>query len=509
MHHSISKPAFPSAEIILVEDEHVVALDLQRMLRGLGYTVNHLYSSGEAIIADLAEGRKTPDLILMDIHLAGELSGIETASHIARIHSIPVIMLTAFTDPKTVDKALAVSPYGYIVKPFDMRELKTSITIALLRHRMETEVIRSRSRLFAAVQCLPDGIMITDAEDIIVEVNEGLLHLFGTNRDKIIGCSVTKIIEQYELDLSGSPCCIRTYEEKWVKVFQGQLDDTASGRIISCQDITARVRAEKQLEAAQQRMRHTAKMEALGRMSEGIAHDFNNMLTVVSGHISVLQQHIDELNTRDSGQNDGDMLISNGIQGIQAAARKSGEIIRQLLAFSRNQAMQFESLYIDQFLTEKHESLQSLLIDDYDIELSLNNGAHRILIDPGSLNHAIINLVLNARDALPGSGRILLQTECIHLEEVLNTQIDSIPAGTYTVLSVLDQGSGISFETVEQIFEPFYTTKTGSGGFGLGLSIVYGIVKQSNGYVQVHPNHPKGTIFRLYFPVHTPDSHQP
>ena len=487
--------------VVIVEDEHIVALDIKLSLQRNGFLVPKVFSRGEELLQYLEKGSEHPDIILMDIHLAGNLSGIEVSAQVADLYRIPVIILTAYADPLTVEKTLSTLPYGYLLKPFNDRELQTAITIALLRHRVQVEAENSRDLLNLAIESLPDGILVSDGSGAVVQVNQRFLELYAVDRDAILGSSINRIIEQYSMNLDGSPFELIASpgnSTRWLEAYQGDLPGGNLGTIVSCREVTARLNAERQLAEARQRTQYDAKMEALGRLSGGIAHDFNNLMTIVSGHASNLKQEYEAVHTRlpeETAQ-----IMHNGIDGILAAAKKSGALVRQLLTFSRNQVMKKESVPVDQRLSQLHDILQRLMIGEYKIVIDTDASDKKICINTDQFEQVVINLVLNARDAMISGGLITISTRVVKLEQMVKNGMEAIPAGLYLALSVADQGNGIPPATLEKIFDPFFSTKEGVQGFGLGLSIVYGIVKQSKGYIRVNSELNRGTVFELLFP---------
>lgn len=491
------------ASVLVVEDEHIVALDIQTSLQRCGFSLFATCSSGEAAIQLLQESRQQPDIVLMDIHLSGPMDGIQTANHVIQNFVLPVIILTAYSDQKTITKALGASPYGYLVKPFDIRDLKTTIIIALLRHRVEQETLQAKELLFSAIEGLPDGIMISDESNLIIEVNHKFCRMFGIQKKDILTQSSSVIISNFGLKVDGSPCQVEGHDDFWLEIYIRPLQGDIARNIYIFRDVSQRVAAERDLKRTQQRFRYTEKMEALGRMSEGIAHDFNNFLAIISGHIAVLQQSWDDIKAFPESLNaDSSDKLANSIGGAQEAVKRSGELVKQLLAFSRNYVSRMSAFRLDSLLEQLEEDLPKLLIGDYRIEIHKGAGDTYMYAHYSSVEQILINLVLNSRDAMSAGGTIRISSRIQCVESPLETVMDSVPVGDYIVVTVADEGSGIQREILEHVFEPFYSTKEGSGCSGLGLSIVYGIVKQSKGYIQVHTAQGKGTAFNIYFPLH-------
>lgn len=231
------------------------------------------------------------------------------------------------------------------------------------------------------------------------------------------------------------------------------------------------------------------KMEALGRLSGGVAHDFNNVLTAIMGNDEILLK----------GLHREDPLYRNA-QGIMDAAERAAALTRQLLAFSRKQALQPRVLDLNAVIKHILNMLKRLISEEIALVTVLDPSLGNVKADTGQIEQVILNLVLNARDAMPRGGKLTITTANAEFLEPRTCHLDEIPPGRYVVLSVSDTGSGIDPATQEQIFEPFYTTKAMGKGTGLGLSTVYGIVKQSEGYIDVISQPGSGTTFIIYLP---------
>jgi PAS domain S-box-containing protein len=259
---------------------------------------------------------------------------------------------------------------------------------------------------------------------------------------------------------------------------QGQ----ATRMIGTAQDITERRQLEEQL-------RHAQKLDAIGRLAGGIAHDLNNALTAIAGYSELAL-----------GVLRGEHPAHDDVLEIRRAAERAASVTRQLLAFSRKQRLEPRVFDLNQAVENLGRMLARLLGDNVRLRTSLTTEPTSIHADPGQIEQAIINLVVNARDAMPGGGEIVLATSVERLAEGVSSPHASIPAGTYVTLGVSDTGHGMSAETQAHIFEPFFTTKDVGKGTGLGLAMVYGTVNQSGGFVFVESEVDGGTTFRIYFP---------
>jgi len=247
-------------------------------------------------------------------------------------------------------------------------------------------------------------------------------------------------------------------------------------------DITDQKRLEDQLRQAQ-------KMEAVGRLAGGVAHDFNNLLMVIQGHTSLLGERLPD----GSGER-------RSVDQIQKSAERAATLTRQLLAFSRMQVMQPRVLDLNGVVADTGKMLRRVIGEHIELILRYDSGLGRVKADPGQIEQVLLNLVVNARDAMPSGGKLVIETCNLMIDEAAARRTSSLQPGSYVVLSVSDTGVGMDPETQSHIFEPFFTTKEQGKGTGLGLATVYGIVQQSGGHITVYSQPGQGATFRLYFP---------
>jgi signal transduction histidine kinase/ActR/RegA family two-component response regulator len=242
------------------------------------------------------------------------------------------------------------------------------------------------------------------------------------------------------------------------------------------------------LKKSRESMLRSARLEAVGRLAGGVAHDFNNLVMIIKGYSDMLldstpaksRPHLDE---------------------IKRAGDRASALTRQLLAFSRKQILEPQILDPNQTVRNMVKMLQVLIGEDVELVTSLSDEIGRVQADPGQLEQVVMNLAVNARDAMPNGGELIIQTQQTHLDESYAAAHHDVTAGSYVLIAVTDTGSGMSKETLEHIFEPFFTTKEPGKGTGLGLATVYGIVKQSHGHITVSSEPGSGTTFKIYFPA--------
>lgn len=255
-------------------------------------------------------------------------------------------------------------------------------------------------------------------------------------------------------------------------------------------------RAELERKTAVEQLRQAQKMEAIGQLAGGIAHDFNNLLTVINGYSTLLLQKLEP-----------DSQMSKEIEQILNAGERATRLIQQLLTFCRRQIIAPQQLNVNSFITSLHKILSRLIGENISLGTKLSSEIGLIMADAGQIEQIVMNLVINARDALESGGAITIETANCDPDDGFISQQGDTPPENFIVISVKDNGMGMSREVISRIFEPFFTTKEQGSGTGLGLATVYGIVKQSNGYIQVKSEVGMGSEFRVYLPK-CPDSEQ-
>src|ERR1700722_16551471 len=247
-------------------------------------------------------------------------------------------------------------------------------------------------------------------------------------------------------------------------------------------DVTENLAADEQLRQAQ-------KMEAIGQLTGGIAHDFNNILTVITGTIEILEEGVA-----------GDPGLVEITRMIDEAAIRGAELTQRLLAFARRQPLQPRTTDVNTLIVDAAKLLRPTLGEHVEIESVFEEDAWPALVDPGQLSTALINLALNARDAMPRGGKLVLETGNVHLDENYARAHAEVHPGPYVMIAVSDTGLGIPAAILDKVFDPFFTTKDVGKGTGLGLSMVYGFVKQSDGHIKIYSEEGHGTTIKIYLP---------
>lgn len=295
---------------------------------------------------------------------------------------------------------------------------------------------------------------------------------------------VSRMDEEYFQRLDGTVNCLLWEVRPWYK-----MDGSVGGIIILTEDITRRKTAEKDRKKLQDLLTQSQKMESIGRLAGGIAHDLNNLLSPILGYSEMMAA---ELETNDNRKNWADEILKAGI--------RARDLVRQLLAFSRKQTLEFNSVDVGVIVHQFKSLLRRTIPEDIQIDLILSKDTPTILADVGQLEQVIMNLAVNAADAMPNGGVLSIETKPIELDEAYAAIHPGMKPGPYVMLSISDTGQGMDEETRKKVFEPFFTTK-GESGTGLGLATVYGIVKQHDGNIWVYSEPGEGTTIKIFLPV--------
>ena len=530
----------PIANILVVDDDPKTLLGMEALLAGPGRNIVTVDSGRTALRALL---RQDFVLILLDVRMP-EMDGFETATLIRqnkRFRYTPIIFLSAIdTLASDVSKGVTSGAVDYLFKPVVPEILRTKVGVFVDLFRMserlkEQAVRQSEERFRLVIESLQDyAVFMMDPEGRVNMWNLGAERISGWQQEDVIG---QNFMRHYVAGGHGNHDSARVllraasegrYEEESWHVrkdgskFWGNLIVTPvrddDGKLIGfssiTRDLTERRRSEEEMqrlnaelakrvevqseeivrtiherEKLQEQLLQAQKMESIGTLAGGIAHDFNNILNVISGYSSALLEH------RDNAKK-----IEELVEIISESVKRGASVTQQLLAMARKTETSFEPVDINGLLTK----LQALVRETFirAIEVSCQTAATLpiVLADPNQINQVMLNLCVNARDAMPNGGKLLLATGMISGSS-LRQRFQEARAPDYVWITVADTGFGMDETVRERVFEPFFTTKEPGQGTGLGLSVVYGIIRNHDGFVDVASQPGQGTIFYIYLPI--------
>jgi two-component system cell cycle sensor histidine kinase/response regulator CckA len=499
--------------ILMVEDLATDAQLIERELRKASIDfVSKRVETKEAFLKALIEFQ--PDIVLSDYSLP-QFSGLD-ALRLLKQSPVPppFILITGSLTEEVAVKCMKEGAHDYILKT-SLKRLPSAVLNALAKRQAEDEKSRAEAALHRSEELYrliaentSDLICMLDANGDHVYVSPSYREVLGYRPEELLGRSCFSLIHPDDLSLmkerftrslaGGTPERVelrfrhkdgnwRVFEtvENWVRAGQ----DKPQQAILVSRDLTERKLAQEALRNSEEQLRQAQKLEAVGQLAGGVAHDFNNILTVISGYSDILIKKTAE-----------DDPNRSKIEEIKLAAQRASSLTSQLLAFSRKQVLQPRLFNLNTLVADMGNMLRRLIGEDVELASALTDEAAQINADPGQIEQVLMNLVVNARDAMPNGGKITVETTIVEIDRGYADGHVALQPGQYVMLAVSDNGSGIDAETRKHIFEPFYTTKEQGKGTGLGLSTVYGIVKQSGGNIWVYSEPGQGTVFKIYLP---------
>jgi PAS domain S-box-containing protein len=513
------------AKIIVVEDERIVALDLKRGLQELGYDVIDIAAAGEAAVAAAREQK--PDLVLMDIGLPGEMNGIEAARIIHGNYDIPVVYLTAYADDKTLKEATTTGPYGYLVKPFEERELKSTIEVALFKHKMEQELKESRARFQAIFEQNIDAIVLFKQSNFdVIDLNPAAVSLFQYDKDELIkdfpsvfkNRAMYRVFmreikefhgKRYSEELFFFDRCGLQKKDGFeiicsIQVNVIKLQET---NVLYCvfRDITEKITIEEESRQLQAKLMHANRMTSLGTLASGLAHEINNPNNFIMSNTQIVQHVWDDAarilrEHRKQGGNFSlgglpfsqvDAVVPKLLKDTVEGARRIKHITDNLKEFSRPREVRMgDRISINKVLQFSITMLGNQIKKFTDV-FSFEPGDDIPFFEgnPQQIEQVIVNLIQNALQSLPG------KTHGVRVSSFYDK------SGQTAVVKIEDEGVGMSKDIMSRITDPFFTTKQDQGGTGLGLYISYSIIKAHKGVLEFRSLPGKGTTATIKLPV--------
>jgi len=368
------------------------------------------------------------------------------------------------------------------------------------RRNTEEELRGSEAKFRSYVNDAPFAILVVDQYGTIVEFNREAVDLTGYDSAQLHSLKVHELHPAQDQP-TVLACLAALHKDKhaegelrvqrkdgklvWVALHAVMLDNGSSLGFMY--DVTERKTSEENLHMLEEQFRQAQKMEAVGRLAGGIAHDFNNLLMVIMAQTELLSMELGE-------------SVRERVESIMSPTRRGAQLTGQLLAFSRKQTLQPTVTTLNQIVIGISEMLRRMVGEDIDVRLALEEHPWPVMMDRSQFEQVLMNLAVNARDAMPEGGRLTLETKNCKISDEYQDTHPAVPPGEYVLLAVSDTGSGMTAEVKLRLFEPFYTTKAQGKGTGLGLSMVYGVVKQSNGFIWVYSELGEGTTFKIYLP---------
>ncbi len=484
--------------VLLVEDSEDDAVLVLRELRKNGYAPSsERVETAEAMREALAS--KSWDIVLSDCSMPhfGAVPALELLKGTGL--DVPFVIVSGTIGEEAAVSAMRAGAHDFVLKgklarlaPTIERELRESEG-RKARRRAESDLRESEARYRALFESSPQPMWVFDAQTLVfLAVNEAAVRHYGYSRGEFATMTVADI----EVPAPRLPeNATRQHRTKDGTILRVELKSHGfefngrHARLVLVNDVTERLRAEEALRKTEEQLRQAQKMDAVGRLAGGVAHDFNNMLSVILGYGELIMADLKP----------GDP-VRDDLREMSNAAKRAADLTRQLLMFSRQQVIEPKVLDLNAVLGGMDKMLRRLLGADVDLVSVLNASVGRVKADPGHMEQVIMNLAVNARDAMPSGGKLTMETGNVVLDEAYARDHAGATAGPHVMLAVSDTGTGMDAATQARIFEPFFTTKDAGKGTGLGLSTVFGIVKQSGGNLWVYSEPGKGATFKVYLP---------
>jgi PAS domain S-box-containing protein len=484
--------------LLVVDDTDANRYAVVRHLKAMGLTVEEASNGKEALNKVQAVN---PDLIILDIRMP-DMNGFEVTRILKsdeRTAGIPILHISAsFTDPASMARGLENGADGYLTHPIDPQILMATVRSLLRARNAEKEVRAAAGHWQATFDAIGEGVCITDRSGVVQRCNRafhgllGLDHVEDENRRLWeVSPELGSLINHFHGQGGERQAERVEINNRTLRVSVSPIPGEG-GRIESFVWVVTDLTRERQFD---ERVRRALQLETTGRLAGGVAHEINNMMTAILSYA--------EFALRGSRQDDP---RRSDIEGIHKAATRSAEVAKQLLTFSRRQVINPRTVDLHLLIREMRPTLLRLLGADKTLVLELGARNSSVSVDPMGVEQVLINLALNARDAMPQEGRFEIRTSNVVLDDDVAARYKDvvIQTGPYVQMSISDTGHGMDEETLKHVFEPFYTTKEVGAGTGLGLATVYGMVKQSGGYIWAESQPGRGAEFTVQLPQVNP-----
>jgi two-component system, cell cycle sensor histidine kinase and response regulator CckA len=491
------------ATILIVDDEPVILDVFRRFLEGEGRTLLLAGSAREALA--VADKLSQLDVALVDKNL-GDGSGLDVARALKEAKpDVEVILVTGYASLDSAIQAVQIGAYDYVTKPIsDYDALNLKVENAIEKGRMKRRqrellgrLVESEGLYRGVFETSSDAVLLVDPDSgLIQDANPAAERLYGRARDALRQLRYAELLSP-ALEPGIPPAGSRAFPSRHhrpdglefpVEISAGELRlETRGLRVLSVRDVSERELAESARRDLEQNLRQAQKMEAVGRLAGGVAHDFSNVLAVILGYSDLLSRDLPT----------GDPRMREYADGIVEAAHRAVGVTRQLLTLSRKKLLRPEILTVNKVVQDLGKLLSRAIGERIELTTRLGEGMPPIVADADQLAQVLLNLAVNARDAMPDGGPLEISTALVELG--MPAPDLGLPAGRYVTLAVKDGGCGMTEEVRARIFEPFFTTK--ESGTGLGLATVYGIVRQAGGAIRVESRPAGGSTFTVYLPA--------
>jgi len=500
--------------ILVIDDESIIRQSLCDQLEDIGYRVIEAENGKEGI--DLIE-KEEPDLILTDLRMP-EMSGLEVIAESKKNHpNILIIVISGAGHIGDAVEAMRLGAYDYLVKPVKgLDVLKHTVTKALdkseeLKAEQNTELklqeqVRVQTQelekefLDSVINGVAEPLFVKDEEHRWIVLNDAFCQMLGKPRDELLGKSDYEFFPKEQADTYWSQDA-QVLKSTDVEINEEELTSGDSIRQVLTskssfinpttgnRNLVGTIHDVTEQKLAEQALRRSQKMDAIGQLTGGIAHDFNNILGIILGNISLLTPLVSN-----------DETAKKRVEAIEKSAQRAADLTKQLLGFSRQQAAQVVTTDINNLIEEMKNLVARSVTPEVSIEHHFTEDLWLTELDPGDFEDALMNLLINARDAMVGGGQIVIETNNRTLDKAYCSQTTDLTPGEYIQLVVSDTGEGISVDDQDRIFEPFFSTKPRGKGTGLGLAMVFGFIKRVKGHINLYSELGVGTTFRLYLP---------
>ncbi|RJX25960.1 MAG: response regulator [Desulfurivibrio sp.] len=493
--------------VLIVDDELLLRKTMEDILKQRGFAPLAV-ATGQQALEEL--GRREYPVVLLDLRLE-DMPGLEVLRQIReRWADTQCILLTGHASQDSAIEAVNLGAYSYVTKPCDMEQLLLTIRHAGEKWLMAGSLRRSEARYRRLHESMRDAFVVVDMEGRLLEWNKAYRSMLGYTDAELLRMTYMdltppawwtmekQIVEGQILPFGFSDVYEKEYRRRDGSIFPVELrtyllqeqDGRPSGMWAIVRDISQRRKDEEERRRLEEQLRQAQKLEAIGRLAGGVAHDFNNLLSAILGYGELLLLDINK-----------EHPFYEPLQQIYQAGMRARDLTRQLLAFSRKQLLAMQVVDINNVVKGFEKLLGRVIGEDVALQLQLLAQSLPVMADTSQLEQVLMNLAINARDAMPEGGTLSIETSRVILDEHYADQRFSVTPGNYVLIAVSDSGCGMDSDTMALIFEPFFTTKTRDKGTGLGLATSYGIIKQHGGYIWVYSEPGRGTTFKIYLPL--------